>query len=290
MLKNTSKSMLIASGIALSMVCYGVAPASAEPDEVTAQLETAAEVVSRVDPQVTTTDTVEPTLVDPVNSSIQFLDTPVVLSDQLTTNIGLGDGVQAVAGETVDYIIRDLSDSTTQILAVMSSEESSTTQSYQFTGKFLEPAQDGSVLVRESPEGEPVAMIDAPWARDGDGKALTTEYQIQGDTLVQTTAVTDSTVYPVVADPSVNQHWWGWSVDFTWGETNTIANGNAYCTGLVAGLVLTGIGAIGTGAATIACAALVGTASIARGNGQCVSVNVVGAVPALTWTPWIRNC
>jgi hypothetical protein len=45
-----------------------------------------------------------------------------------------------------------------------------------------------------------VGGIEAPWARDADGRAVPTEYRIEGDSLVQTVRH-QGAAYPVVADP-----------------------------------------------------------------------------------------
>jgi len=55
--------------------------------------------------------------------------------------------------------------------------------------------------------GQPIAIIDPPWATDAKGVAVATHFELEGTTLVQ---VVDHQVgvysYPIVADPS----WWWW--------------------------------------------------------------------------------
>ncbi|MDK1475280.1 hypothetical protein QNO07_17960 [Streptomyces sp. 549] len=58
-----------------------------------------------------------------------------------------------------------------------------------------------------------VGAIEAPWARDADGRPVETSYELQGEKLVQTVVPDAETNFPVVADPK-----------FTWG----IVTGTAY--------------------------------------------------------------
>ncbi|MGC4154954.1 MAG: hypothetical protein QM628_18190 [Propionicimonas sp.] len=48
-----------------------------------------------------------------------------------------------------------------------------------------------------------VALIEAPWAVDANGRALKTRYELEGDTLVQVIETDESTAFPVVADPGI---------------------------------------------------------------------------------------
>ncbi|WP_029068491.1 hypothetical protein [Jonesia quinghaiensis] len=51
-----------------------------------------------------------------------------------------------------------------------------------------------------------IAVIEEPWAIDANGKALETEYVLNGTALIQKIATTEDTAYPVIADPSWT--WW----------------------------------------------------------------------------------
>ncbi|MDZ4044838.1 MAG: DUF2599 domain-containing protein [Rhodoglobus sp.] len=61
---------------------------------------------------------------------------------------------------------------------------------------------DGSVLIM-NPEGEFIAGIARPWARDVNGSDVPTSFELDGDTLIQHVDLTSVPVdaYPVVADP-----------------------------------------------------------------------------------------
>lgn len=69
------------------------------------------------------------------------------------------------------------------------------------TGR-LQRRPDGTVAILDRGHRE-LGVIAAPWARDANGRAVATRYEIQGTTLVQ---VVDhrrrGVAYPVVADPS----------------------------------------------------------------------------------------
>lgn len=53
---------------------------------------------------------------------------------------------------------------------------------------------------------ELIGEVQAPWAVDADGNELKTRFEIDGNTLSQGISTTDSTAFPVVADPSIV--WW----------------------------------------------------------------------------------
>jgi len=73
------------------------------------------------------------------------------------------------------------------------------------TGATLTPFDGGTILVSSGTDDAPVVhgLIDAPWARDADGKAVPTSYRIDGDKLVQTVDFSAATAFPVVVDPKL---------------------------------------------------------------------------------------
>ncbi|MFE9469423.1 hypothetical protein ACFYNW_38630 [Streptomyces virginiae] len=69
--------------------------------------------------------------------------------------------------------------------------------------------------------------IDAPWAKDANGKAVPTSYSLDGNTLVQTIKTSSDTAFPVVADP---HYTWGiisGTVYFNKSETKVLALGGS---------------------------------------------------------------
>jgi hypothetical protein len=51
-----------------------------------------------------------------------------------------------------------------------------------------------------------VGAVDAPWAKDANGKSLPTHYQVQGQTIRQVVDFTGA-AFPVVADPKITYGW-----------------------------------------------------------------------------------
>lgn len=52
----------------------------------------------------------------------------------------------------------------------------------------------------------PQGGVQAPWAKDANGKAISTHYRVEADTLVQVVEFDDDTAFPVTADPRFD---WG---------------------------------------------------------------------------------
>ncbi len=58
----------------------------------------------------------------------------------------------------------------------------------------------GALLIVSS-QNEPIAIIDAPWAKDKNGKDINTYYVVKGNEIIQYIDFNESTAFPVVADP-----------------------------------------------------------------------------------------
>lgn len=65
------------------------------------------------------------------------------------------------------------------------------------------------VIVPANPD-EPVAPINAPWAKDATGRPVPTSYRLEGDSLIQVVSFSATTAFPVVADPWWNPFSWNW--------------------------------------------------------------------------------
>lgn len=61
-------------------------------------------------------------------------------------------------------------------------------------------ANDAVGIINE--DGYAVAVIDSPWAIDAAGNALETTYRIDGSTLIQEIMFDQSTLFPILADPT----------------------------------------------------------------------------------------
>lgn len=97
---------------------------------------------------------------------------------------------------------------------------------------------DGRVLVSDQ-SGNAINVIGAAWAKDADGDKVATSYRIEGATLIQTVDPTETTVYPVVADPRVQCDLVWCTIEFTRTETLTasqtaVGAGAVLCAGVAA--------------------------------------------------------
>ncbi|MFI1105419.1 DNRLRE domain-containing protein [Streptomyces melanogenes] len=77
-------------------------------------------------------------------------------------------------------------------------------------GAKLRQEPDGSVVIVPANPDEPVAPINAPWAKDATGRPVPTSYRVEGDTLIQAVSFDAATAFPVVADPWWNPFSWNW--------------------------------------------------------------------------------
>jgi hypothetical protein len=142
-------------------------------------------------------------------------------------------------------------------------------------GTHYQVNPDGSADIVTA-RGMVIGTLAKPWARDANLNSVPTHYTLKGNTIVQTVSH-QGAVYPVVADPSVTWHWWGYQIQFTKFETQIIAGG--------IGLVSLYFGWQGWPA--IAAWAAQPLASWATRNGYCLAINWYwnGYV-----SPWVYRC
>ena len=178
------------------------------------------------------------------------------------------DGVSAGDGVTYEGALADTSvvakatDKGVQLLAVLASSTAPTSLSFPvkaspYSSWKLNP--DGSVTLFESVatgDGEkPMEVFrgefSAPWAVDANGVAVPTSYEVQGMALVQHVHPTDSTIFPVTADPSFDVGWTGLFAHWTRGEAKWLA-------GLSLAATAAAVGVLCTGPHVVVCAAAVG--------------------------------
>jgi hypothetical protein len=203
-----------------------------------------------------------------------------------------GDAVLAGPQDTT-LVVDALSSDTVRISSVLETPEADTSIPYEFglpEGAALEKQDDGSVdVVLPLADGVDAvtASIEQPWAVDANGVPVATEYEIYGSTLVQVVHTTSGTAFPVVADPTVVNKWWGIVVRFNRSETASVGLGGAVCNQVVSKIphpAATVLGAYCGVLATVAAAAY------AQPN-KCLRVNVGWIGGALnSVTPWIGTC
>jgi len=99
--------------------------------------------------------------------------------------------------------------------------------SYRFhfdvpSGYTLKLTGDGHAAVIDNPKTGDAAVIMPPWADDATGKRVPSSYSVDGHDLILNVS-TQGAVFPVVADPQVDWHWWGYSDSMDRWETNQFA-------------------------------------------------------------------
>ena len=147
---------------------------------------------------------------------------PIVMSRQDGSSVGVllpgtPDNGKAVGGNMVlfedvdkdtDALIQAQEDSGVRVLTVIKGSQAPTAFDYELKlddGYKLFPMHDGRVAIADT-DGVVAAVIEAPWAYDASGSAISASYTTSDNVLTLNVAHDGSTVYPVLADPV-----------FTWG-------------------------------------------------------------------------
>ncbi|MER5417463.1 hypothetical protein [Streptomyces virginiae] len=112
--------------------------------------------------------------------------------------------------------------------------------------------------------------IDAPWAKDANGKAIPTSYSLDGNTLVQAISTGPDTVFPVVADPH-----------YTWGVISGTVYFNKIETEVLA-LGGTVVAWLPHAATVVGGRSLAGIAGYAIATNQCIKFKVNPALVPLS--------
>lgn len=156
--------------------------------------------------------------------------------------------------------------------SVIRSRQAPTSYSYQILvggqPASLKKQKDGSVLVLNQ-KGQTANAVDAPWAKDANGKAVTTNYTIDGNILTQSVAH-KGRAYPVVADPRYKKDWLNNTIEFTKSETKT-ASSSAGAFGLICGTVAFRFPMGGAVCGAIAGSSVI-VATQAKNSGKCLGI------------------
>ncbi|WP_162793307.1 hypothetical protein [Streptomyces globosus] len=213
----------------------------------------------------------------------------VAASDGSAVTMGLPAAVDAAgttsaAGTTVypnaaahtDLAAQATVDGGVRALVTLKNADAQTTQ------RFDLGLPEGATLVADGAGGYDIVTsaggagavarghIDAPWAKDANGKAVPTSYSLDGHTLVQTIETGPDTAYPVVADP---HYTWGiisGTVYFNKNETKVLALGGTVVSWLP------------HPATVVGGRSLAGVAGYAVATDQCVKFKVNPALAPLT--------
>lgn len=153
---------------------------------------------------------------------------PITMTRQDGSSIGVElpgspENGKAVGGNMVlfedvdkdtDALLQPQKDGGVRVLTVIKSSQAPTEFDYDLKldeGHELVPMHDGRVVIVDADEIA-VAVIEAPWAYDAQGNAISAGYTLAENTLTLKVDHDDSTVYPVLADPV-----------FTWGNISGTA-------------------------------------------------------------------
>lgn len=147
-------------------------------------------------------------------TSVKIDAVTMVVADAESASSRSVDGDEVLEGRNVDFVVGATADGF-QVLSVVAGPQSPRLARYVFPGMTLTQEEGGSIAVRKDGRyGEPVAFVDAPWAKDAHGVLVSTVYSIsRSDTLVQTVSPAANAAYPVVADPRIRTAWYGWSIE-----------------------------------------------------------------------------
>ncbi|MEU2790781.1 hypothetical protein [Streptomyces sp. NPDC007100] len=162
------------------------------------------------------------------------------------TKAGKNTTVYPGAAKATDLAVQPTADGGIRALAVLKDATAPREQRYNIglpNGAHLMKLDNGAVAAIAK-NGTFLGGFATPWAKDATGKPVPTSYRVDGNTLVQTVRIADSTAFPVVADPK-------WLDDAAKGVTTgmiggcaagALAGGAGCIPGAVASGVIGGIG------------------------------------------------
>jgi hypothetical protein len=203
------------------------------------------------------------------------------------------------ASTETDIAVQPTSDAGVRIMTVLSGPDAPTRFAYPMSlpeGTTLRATADGGAEV-VTVDGLAAATIAPAWAKDANGDALPTYYEIEDSTLTQVVQHDERTAYPVVADPTVTRNCgiitctWYISVLKTREMSNTMnRTASTIAGGLTAGMACliisspSGPGAAVAGAFCTVAAAIGGpliqrTFNNARLSHDCVTLAVGARAP-----------
>ncbi|MGC4174471.1 hypothetical protein [Demequina sp.] len=236
-------------------------------------------------------------------------------AENLSIGLPFADDAQFVAnsgepffdngnGSSTVPLVKD--DGSVQILTTIDNADAPSTCAYDLdlaAGASLSLTATGGAVVTEE-DGRITLAIAEPRALDANGDAVPTHYTVNGTTLTQVIEFTDTTAFPVVADPSFSL---GWAVYVKYskaevkrlapssvGATTAKAISAAVCGIIGAALTSTASPFIGVPVGMV-CGALssayvtsvANTFNSAKANGKCVEMQFayISGVP-VSWKPY----
>ncbi|MFF3277517.1 hypothetical protein ACFYWU_42375, partial [Streptomyces chrestomyceticus] len=107
------------------------------------------------------------------------------------------------AAKATDLAVQPTTDGGIRALAVLKDTTAPREQRYDIglpAGARLVKLNNGAVAAIAK-NGTLLGGFTTPWAKDANGKPVPTSYRVDGNTLVQTVRIANTTAFPVVADP-----------------------------------------------------------------------------------------
>ncbi|MGW7411559.1 hypothetical protein [Streptomyces sp. NPDC054863] len=159
---------------------------------------------------------------------------------------GAGTIVYRDAAAATDIAVQPTTDGGARALVTLKDGKAPETHRFRLNlpqgAGLTEDGRGGFEVHRKSGDGVhvPVGTVDAPWAKDANGKPVPTRYKLDGNDIVQTVETNDKTAFPVVADPKLT---WGivtGTAYFSKSETRKIAD-NGALSGVVSGFLPPGL-------------------------------------------------
>lgn len=138
----------------------------------------------------------------------------------------------------------------------------------------VEKMSDGTVSLNV--DGKPVGSFRKPWAKDANGQLVPTDFEIDGNTLVQRVSHSSNSSYPVVADPHFEWQVISGKIYLNKQETQ-VTGGLAGATSIAAIPWLAAIPSIPTKIASTvlgSIATIAAWAITARNQGVCLGITV----------------
>jgi len=139
-----------------------------------------------------------------LTTSERSVQVALPFSDQAAEAAVTSDGIAVFDNENLSATVPTVhDDGSLQIFTVIDGPQAPTRYEYDITtaaGSTLTLVEGGGVVITDS-VGNFAGAVTPPWAKDADGHALPTHYEVAGSTLTQVVDHSAATSYPVVADP-----------------------------------------------------------------------------------------
>jgi len=143
--------------------------------------------------------------------------------------------------------------------------------------------EDGEkgVIVFNKDQSKIISIISPPWAKDAEGKDVKTYFKIRNNKLIQVVEHKVAGIaYPVVADPVIGRHWWGYSYYFNRSETNNIMFATGAGTAIFFKLPFV----------SVPLGVFTAWANWAYNRGACLATHQVYSGPSWFWSYTGGNC